>query len=200
MRQNVGPTMKRVSRHAPLPLLALLAAVGLTACGGGGSTASTSTASTPAGSAQTAARARTERTRSRRPGARGNGAGGRQRQAAESTLAAFFDARAKEDWKAACSLLSASTRSQLEKFAKGIGGKAKGCASVLAMSSKGETAGGLASPLTHALTSLGVQGNHAFARWVGPHGQKYAMPMVREGRGWRPAQVAPLPYPSGGEP
>jgi hypothetical protein len=172
-------------------LLGTSFAVLLASCGGGSagsSTASTTTATT------------TERTSSRGPGGTGAKAPSREVQAAESTLASFFEARAKEDWKAACFLLSSSVRSQLEELAKGIGGKAKGCASVLAMSSKGETAVGLASPLTHALTSLRVRGNDAFALWVGPRGQKYAMPMVREGGGWRPAEVAPVPDPSGGEP
>jgi hypothetical protein len=164
-------------RTVSVSLLGISFAVLLASCGGG--RAGSSTVSTTA--AATAA-------------------GGRQRQAAESTLASYFEARAKEDWKAACSFLSSSIRTQLEQLAQGSGGKAKGCASVLAMSSKGETAVGLASQPTDALTSLRVRGNDAFALWVGPHGQRYAMPMVREGGGWRPAQVAPLPYPSGGEP
>jgi hypothetical protein len=147
-------------------LLGISSAVLVASCGGGG--AGSSTAST------------TERTSSRGAGGTGAKAPSREVRAAESTLASFFEDRAKEDWKAACSFLSSSIRSQLEELAKGIGGKAKGCASVLAMSSKGEAAVGLSSPLTH--------------------GQKYAMPMVREGGGWRPAEVAPVPDPSGGEP
>jgi hypothetical protein len=57
----------------------------------------------------------------------------------------------------------------------------------------------LASPLIHALSSLRVKGLNAFALWVGPHEQQYAMPMIREGDVWRVAQIAPLPYPPGSE-
>lgn len=167
-------------------------AVLFASCGGGG--AGSSTASTMSVSA-------TQRTGSRGRGAGGPGAKAPSREvrAAESTLASYFEARAKKDWKAACSLLSASIRSQLNELAEGIGGKAKGCASVLAMSSRGEAAVGLARPPSHALTSLRIEGDKASALWVGPRGQKYAMPMVREAAGRRPAEIAPPPDPSGGE-
>lgn len=176
-------------RTLSVSLLGIVSAMLLVACGGGGAGSSTvSTASTT------------------RPPTNGDStephgslAPSGEVRAAESTLASFFEARAKEDWKAGCSFLSSSIRRQLEKLAKGIGGKAKGCASVLAMSSKGETAAGLGGPPIHALTSLRVEGDKAFALWVGPHGQKYAMPMVRERGDWRPAEVAPIPDPAGGE-
>lgn len=123
-----------------------------------------------------------------------------QRRAAEAALAAFLDARAGEEWSAACRYLAASVRDRLEKFAKDSGGKLKGCAPVLdALSSSGSSSS-LASPLTHGLASLRVKGQNAFALWLGPGGQKYAMPMAAEGGAWRVTQLAPLPYPPGSTP
>lgn len=130
----------------------------------------------------------------------GSEASGNQRRAAEAALAGFLDARAKEDWPTACSYLSASTRKRFEEFANGSGSKLKGCAPILKMFASSGTGSSLASSLTHALTSLRVNGDNAFALWVGPHGQKYAMPMVREGGAWRVTQIAPLPYPPGSAP
>jgi|GEM_PF-5192208 len=67
-------------------------------------------------------------------------------------------------------------------------------------SSTGSGSSSLASPLTHELASLRVKGDDAFALWVGPGRQQYAMPMVDEGGGWRVTQLAPLPYPPGSAP
>lgn len=130
----------------------------------------------------------------------GSEASGEQRNVAESELAGFLEARADENWSAACSYLSGASRKRFEEFAGGPGSKPKGCAPILKMFSSSEPNSSLTSPLTHALTSLRVKGENAFALWVGPHGQKYAMPMVREGHVWRVNQIAPLPYPPGGAP
>ncbi|MGN6216101.1 MAG: hypothetical protein ACTHN7_03965 [Solirubrobacterales bacterium] len=127
-------------------------------------------------------------------------ASGDETRAAEAALTGFLDARAKEDWTAACSYLAVSTRKRLEEFAKQPGSKQKGCGPILGMFASSRAGSSLASPLTHGLTSLRVKAGSAFALWLGPHRQKYAMPMVREGGAWRVAQVAPLPYPPGSAP
>lgn len=127
----------------------------------------------------------------------GSEASSSQRSSAEVALSAFLSARAREDWPSACGYLAAATRSRLEEFAKGSQSKAKGCGPILKMFSTSGPGPSLASPLTHPLSSLRIEGESAFALWVGPHGQKYAMPMAREGDSWRVTQVAPLPYPPG---
>lgn len=131
----------------------------------------------------------------------GSEASSSQRRRAESALAAYLAARARENWSTACRYLAAPTRRRLEEVAKGSTGKAAGCGRVLkTFSSTGSGSSSLASPLTHQLASLRVKGENAFALWVGPGQQQYAMPMVDEGQGWRVTQLAPLPYPPGSAP
>ncbi|MGN6663097.1 MAG: hypothetical protein ACTHK6_02645 [Solirubrobacterales bacterium] len=120
-----------------------------------------------------------------------------ERRAAEAALAAYLDARAGRDWSSACRYLAASTRGHLEELS---GTGPKGCPSALqALLGSGSSAS-LANPLTRGLASLRIEGENAFALWIGPQRQKYAMPMAREGDGWRVTQVAPLPYPPGSAP
>lgn len=122
------------------------------------------------------------------------------RRLAEGALAGYLSARSREDWASACKFLAASTVGQLERFAKGSGSGPTGCAATLKTLSSTGSASSLADPLTHGLTSLRVKGQSAFALWVGPEKQQYAMPMVREGSGWKLTQIAPLPYPPGSAP
>ncbi|HET9153690.1 MAG TPA: hypothetical protein VFN85_06215 [Solirubrobacterales bacterium] len=49
-------------------------------------------------------------------------------------------------------------------------------------------------------TGRAVKGDHAYALWVGPGEQGYAMPMVREAGAWRVTQIAPPSYPTGSAP
>ncbi len=116
--------------------------------------------------------------------------------AAEAALAAFLDARAHGDWSTACRYLAHPTRANLERFAKGSGGKLSGCGTVLKTFSG---SGSSASPLTQGLLSLRVRGSNAFALFYGPKGQKYAMPMASEGGAWKVTQLAPIAYPLGGQ-
>jgi hypothetical protein len=120
-----------------------------------------------------------------------------QRASAEASLRAFLEARARRDWATACRHLAASVRTHLEQLAKGSGAKTVGCAATMNAFAGSGPAASLADPLTHGLLSLRVKGTSAFALWVGPRGQKYAMPMAREGGAWAVAQIAPLPYPPG---
>lgn len=129
----------------------------------------------------------------------GSEAAASDRHAAEDALASYLEARAREDWSTACGYLAASTRSGLERLAKGAGGKLKGCGPILKTFSGAGSGAALANPLTSGLASLRVKGNNGFALWVGKGGQEYAMPMAHENAGWRVTQLAPLPYPPGSE-
>jgi hypothetical protein len=221
--------MKRLPRHAPLPLLALLAAVGLSACGGGGA----SPGSSPAGSAQAAApktsattpSATTAPGRAPRPSRPSNpsgaGAGGAasfhirggdnsipnygeeaatvQRNRAAAALGAYLRARARAQWGRACGYLSAATRRSLEQFAA-ASKQRQGCAAAIAALSGGGPTSARANPLRGGLVSLRVKGTRAFALFYGPHNQRYDMPMAREGGAWKVTQLAPFAYPPSSAP
>jgi hypothetical protein len=127
----------------------------------------------------------------------GSEASASQRAGAEAALAAFLAARARGDWANACAYLAASTRSRLEQLAKPSNGKPAGCGPILKMFAGSGPPASLADPLTGGLLSLRVKGASAFALWVGPKRQEYAMPMASEGGAWKVTQIAPLPYPPG---
>jgi hypothetical protein len=57
-----------------------------------------------------------------------------------------------------------------------------------------------AIPLSDPLTALRLEGDKAFALWVGLHAQQYMMPIVSEGGAWKVNQLEPLPWPLGASP
>jgi hypothetical protein len=119
---------------------------------------------------------------------------------ATAALAAFLHARAGGEWAAACVYLAGPTRVQLERFGGAAKGGSKGCGTALAALSGGGGHG--ASPsraetLTGSVAALRVKGNSAFALYRGPNGNKYVMPMVKEGGAWKIGQLAPIAYPIG---
>lgn len=191
-----------------LLLASTTVALPLASCGGGGPSSSTSSPTSATSSAASKQIGRLSPREIRRAGRAdrflvpqgdnsvptyGSEADGRDRRRAEGALAAYLHARSREDWPTACSYLAASLRRGLGRFAKASGGKLKGCGSILKLSA----GAGLADPLDSGLVSLRVKGDHAFALWVGPGEQEYAMPMVREAGAWRVSQIAPPPYPPG---
>jgi hypothetical protein len=205
-------------------LCALLAALGLLACGGGGDDSSSgagSTAATSGSSTSTAAppaflkhtEASSETAADRRAAGRaapfvqpeadnsvptfGSEASASERGEAEVALRAYLRARAREDWATACSDLAASTRQGYEKLASSAKAKASGCAPILAALSKGAD---LSDPLTGSLVALRVQGANAFALFYGPNHQQYMVPMNREAGEWKPTQAAAIAYPPGAPP
>jgi hypothetical protein len=128
----------------------------------------------------------------------GSEAAASDRAQAETTLKAYLQARAREDWASACAQLAKPTRQGYEKLAASSSkGKAVSCAQVLAALSKGAD---LSDPLTGALVSLRVHGQNAFALFYGPHHQQYMVPMNREAGEWKPTQAAAIAYPPGAAP
>ncbi len=118
---------------------------------------------------------------------------------ATGALAVFLHARASGEWSRACTYLAGTTRAQLERFGGASKGGSKGCGTALAALSGG---GHGASPsraetLTGSVAALRVKGNSAFALYRGPNGNKYVMPMVKEGGAWKIGQLAPIAYPIG---
>ncbi len=203
-------------------LLAVLAAVGLAACGGAtSSTSSTtaqggpSTATTAPATTTTAAKApRIPRSSSasRREGSApfrvhggdnsipdyGSESSAAQRGEATETLGAYLEARAKDNWRGACSYMGSVSQHQLEVLAKAASrGKSNGCAAAYATLSIYAHASERANPLSSGLAAFRVKGDKAFALFYGSHNQKYMMPMVRERGGWKVNQITPVAYPIG---
>ncbi len=121
-----------------------------------------------------------------------------QRAGATAALRRYLAARAAGDWSTACSYLGSQTQKQLQVLTEASNkAKHKGCAGTYAMLSARVPAAERANPLTGALAVLRVKGDTAFALFYGPHGQKYMMPMAREGGAWKVTQIAPVAYPLG---
>ena len=121
-----------------------------------------------------------------------------QRAGATAALRRYLAARAAGDWSTACSYLGSQTQKQLQVLTGASSkGKLKGCAGTYAMLSAHTPTAERANPLSGALAVLRVKGDTAFALFYGPHGQKYMMPMAREGGTWKVNQIAPIPWPIG---
>jgi hypothetical protein len=170
-----------------------LLVVGLAACGGGGGSSTGSTSAS--GGKEPRASFRTRSGDNSIPNF-GAEAGASERRQAEAALGAYLGARAKGDWAAACSGLADSVRKQVRAFV-GASSRPTDCASLYAVLGGSSPPAARADTLTHGVASLRVKGESAFALFVGPHAQKYVMPMAREGGVWRVTQIAPIEYPLG---
>jgi hypothetical protein len=94
--------------------------------------------------------------------------------------------------------MAASTQKQLALLVRAAPrGKAKGCVGGYAAFSEHAPPSERANPLTGSVTSFRIKGDKGFALFIGPHEQKYAMPMVSEAGAWKVTQIQPVPYPPG---
>lgn len=121
-----------------------------------------------------------------------------QRAQAEAALHTYLTARTKGDWRAACAGLGASVQIQLQALTGGTP-ENHGCAGAYKILSADAPPKARANVLKGPVLSLRVKGKAAFALFYGPHGQKYVMPMAREGGAWKVTQLAPIAYPLGSE-
>lgn len=122
-----------------------------------------------------------------------------ERAAAGGNLRAYLSARAAEDWRRACSLLSDLTRSGYERLDRSR--PRVDCAKVLPALAPLK-AGVVANPLgSSELVAFRTQGESAFALFHGPPAhQQYIVPMHHDASGWRPTQAAAIAYPPGAAP
>jgi hypothetical protein len=121
-------------------------------------------------------------------------AGESERTEAAIALQAYLNARAREDWGSACSLLAQRPTEQLEKLA----GHKAGCAEVLAATAKG-TSSQPGSVITEVLSFRGggdISGDPSYLIFTGPPGQTlFSMPMYSQGGAWKVGLAQPSELP-----
>lgn len=122
-----------------------------------------------------------------------------QRNAAAAALIAYLRDRIHGNWSGACAHLAASVNTQFDVLARASKGKVGGCAGILAALEAHAPPVARAVLPSHSVTALRLKRNSGFALFVGPHHQKYVMPMRREGGTWKVDQLAPIPYPPGSQ-
>lgn len=124
----------------------------------------------------------------------GGEAGSSEREAAAAALHNFLDARAEQNWAAACQRLSAKVVESFEKLAE----QAKqpegiSCAVLLEQLTNPAAMGSLKAEAREAdVRSLRVEGERAFVIYTAG-GTVFTIPMVKEGGKWKLATVAGTP-------
>lgn len=128
-----------------------------------------------------------------------------ERDDAAVALHNFLDARAAEDWKSACSFLSAEVRQSLESFAvKAQEAAAKqgsaeqfdatSCASILSRMTNRAALPELRKEAAQAdIGSLRIEGDRAFVIYRGIGGTIIAIPVTNEGGSWKVSGLAGTP-------
>jgi hypothetical protein len=122
-----------------------------------------------------------------------------ERREAAIALQGYLNARAREDWAAACSLLAQRPKEQLEKFAGSGGAQGKGlegCAAAMAALGEGTPQD---ATITEVLSFRGegdISGDPSYLIFTAPPGQTlFSMPMYLQGGAWKVglAQASELP-------
>jgi hypothetical protein len=118
------------------------------------------------------------------------------RREAAIALQAYLNARAEEDWGAACSLLAQRPTEQLEE----LSGDKAGCAEVLAETDK-EASSLPGSEITEVLSFRGegeIRGDPSYLIFTGPPGKTlFSMPMYLQGGAWKVGLAQPSELPVG---
>ncbi|HEX5610079.1 MAG TPA: hypothetical protein VFX45_08310 [Solirubrobacterales bacterium] len=104
--------------------------------------------------------------------------------AASAVLESYMAARGAQDWSTACAKMTPKAISSLERFAAG----GRGCAATFAAVYPFLEPGVWANTMSGPISSLGADG---VAVYHGTTGKNYAMPMVKEGGGWKVAALGP---------
>lgn len=126
----------------------------------------------------------------------GDEADATEAEAVSTTLAAFLQARAKDDWAGECAYLAKATMAPLEQLASSSPQlRGKDCAGILAALASGTPTSIRQNTLSGGIASLRVQGNHAFALYHGPAGTDYFVPMTHEDGKWKVGALAPSEFP-----
>lgn len=123
----------------------------------------------------------------------GEEASGGEFAEAAAALHAFLDARAARAWKVACAQMSAAVVQELVGQLGSAAGKSAGCPEVLYRLTAAVPDGALHKAAIADVGALRVEGDRGFILFRGPGGQKFFMPMVREGGHWKVAAVAASP-------
>jgi hypothetical protein len=121
------------------------------------------------------------------------------RTEAAIALAAYLDARRREDWASACEALAQRPRQEMEKLAKSLSAQGKetsGCAAAMAALGGSQRFPG--ETITEVLSLRGggdVPGDPSYLIFSGPPGQTlFSMPMYLQG-GWKVGLAVPAELP-----
>jgi hypothetical protein len=115
--------------------------------------------------------------------------------AAAAVLHNFLDARAEENWAAACDYMS---KDMIESI-KALAAKAKvagdnSCGGLLAKLTNPAAKQSLKEEAAQAdVGSLRIEGEQAFVIYSGPHNVTFTMPMTNEGGAWKVTSLAATP-------
>lgn len=119
-----------------------------------------------------------------------------EREAAETALVAYLDARADGDWKASCEYLAEAATQPLQQLAESSPKlKGKSCAVIIGALSAQIPSSSRANPVTAGVASLRVEDGQAFALFHGPKGADFFVPMVEEDGEWKVGALAPSEFP-----
>jgi hypothetical protein len=163
--------------------LALLLAIGLTACGGGDQGGSTESIATPTTS--------TEEHKSGEASIEefGSEAAGSGREAILSAFTGYLNAIAGKDYPVACSYLSETVQSSLEQLASKAA-KGADCAVILPALLAPTAAQVARQQADGQVTKVRDEGDRAFVVFKAPGAKLYQQTMVREGEEWKASTVA----------
>jgi len=129
-------------------------------------------------------------------------AGESERREAAIALQAYLNARASEDWGAACSLLAKKPTEQLERLQRAAAKQGKelnGCAGTMALLKEGEAQLEEQAQITEVLSFRGgggISGDPSYLIFTAPPGATlFSMPMYLQGGAWKVglARAAELP-------
>lgn len=188
-------------RWCAFVMVALMCALGFSACGGGGSESS-------ADSSGEAPRESSEPNgKSKEPSAEfaGKGENGvlatagkessaKERNVASKVVEKSMRARAARNWEAQCETLARSVIKEIEG-ASSEGFFTQDCAEVLETVAEKATPAALENTMVEPLAAFRVNGRRAFAFYHGAQGKDYVVPMELEGSEWKVASLVPQETP-----
>lgn len=165
-----------------LVLIATVLVLILGGCGQGGSeTGSGAATSSPSSRAEAGGEASIE--------GFGSEAEGSEREQILAVFAAYLNAIAGRDYRAACSQLAVNARSSLAQIAGKAGSKA-GCAEILQKLLSPSAPAISAQQAEGAIARVRFEGDRGFVVFRAPGADLYEMPMSKEGGDWRVGLVA----------
>lgn len=122
-------------------------------------------------------------------------AGDAEREAADASVRAYLDARARGNWAATCRHLASEAIKSLEQLVKSAPQlKDKDCAEIIGLLNSGASPKLRRNPMAGGIVSFRVDGDRAFALFKGEDGKGYFIPMARDGGEWKVASLAPVPF------
>ncbi|HMJ73817.1 MAG TPA: hypothetical protein VK471_10690 [Solirubrobacterales bacterium] len=114
---------------------------------------------------------------------------GSEKEAILSAFEGYLNALAEEDYRTACSYLSATVQGSLSRLTS-ESPRAMGCTAILPKL-LAPTVAALASALASGqVTKVRVEGGRAFVVFHAPGAELYQQTMVREGEEWKAVTVA----------